>query len=80
MLTDLVDGAGRRDADAVRRQAHRLKGSCRIVGAVALATASQGVEDAAKTGAIDSDAIDAIVDLARRTCDAAPKPDARRSV
>jgi hypothetical protein len=45
---------------------------------VALATATQAVEESAKAGAIDRDAIDALVDLARRTCEQAPKPDARR--
>ncbi len=42
-----------RDADALRRAAHALKGSCLTVGAAAMAEGCKAIEARAKTGSID---------------------------
>lgn len=42
------------DQDNVERTAHRMKGSCRIVGAKALAEACAAIEQAARRGNMDS--------------------------
>ena len=42
------------DQDNVERTAHRMKGSCRMVGARALAEACAAIEQAARRGNMDS--------------------------
>lgn len=42
-----------RDADALRRAAHTLKGSVAVLGAEALTVAAEHVEDLAKAGRLD---------------------------
>ena len=52
LLEELRDGAGRGDAEAVRRAAHKLKGSCQNIGASWLATLASEIEQGETPAAI----------------------------
>ena len=59
-----------RDTDDVRRQAHRIKGAARIVGAREIARVSEGIETAAGDGRGDVwDALEQLVDRLERDLD-----------
>jgi HPt (histidine-containing phosphotransfer) domain-containing protein len=64
LLDDLRDALARDDAEAVRRGAHQLKGSCQNVGAGRLAALAAGIEQGA---APDVDGLEAVFVA---TCDA----------
>jgi len=54
-LSHVQDAAARGDTDALTKTAHKLKGSCLSLGAMAMADACKGVELAARDGQVDRD-------------------------
>jgi two-component system, sensor histidine kinase and response regulator len=65
LLADLRRAAGDEDAEAVRRAAHKLKGSCQNIGAARLAGLAAAVEHG--ESAPDADELERVFDA---TCDA----------
>ncbi len=67
LLADLRCGVQDGDAEAVRRTAHKLKGSCQNIGAARLAGLAAAIEKAESGPAPDVDGLDEVFDA---TCDA----------
>jgi CheY-like chemotaxis protein/HPt (histidine-containing phosphotransfer) domain-containing protein len=67
LLEELRAGADREDAEAVRRAAHKLKGSCQNVGASFLATLAEEIE---RTGDAGPPALDGLDRVFADTCGA----------
>jgi HPt (histidine-containing phosphotransfer) domain-containing protein len=67
LLEELRDGAGRGDAEAVRRAAHKLKGSCQNIGASWLATLASEIEQGETPAATG---IAGLEEVFEATCDA----------
>jgi two-component system, sensor histidine kinase and response regulator len=65
LLDDLRDALERDDGEAVRRAAHKLKGSCQNIGASRLAELAAGIEK----GEAEPDA-DGLEQVFEATCDA----------
>jgi signal transduction histidine kinase/CheY-like chemotaxis protein len=65
LLADLRQAAQAEDADAVRRAAHKLKGSCQNIGAARLAGLAAAIEQG--ESAPDADELEQVFDA---TCDA----------
>jgi CheY-like chemotaxis protein/HPt (histidine-containing phosphotransfer) domain-containing protein/two-component sensor histidine kinase len=69
-LAEVQDAAARRDTDALTKSAHKLKGSCLSLGAMAMAEACKGVEVAARGGQIDRDNLARLPSLMQSACHA----------
>jgi signal transduction histidine kinase/CheY-like chemotaxis protein/HPt (histidine-containing phosphotransfer) domain-containing protein len=69
-LAEVQDHAARRDTDALTKSAHKLKGSCLSLGAMAMAEACKGVELAARAGQIDRDNLARLPSLMQSACHA----------
>ena len=54
-IGQIQDAAARGDLDALTKSAHKLKGGCLSLGAMAMAEACKGVELAARDGQVDRD-------------------------
>jgi HPt (histidine-containing phosphotransfer) domain-containing protein len=67
LLVELRESAASGDAEAVRRSAHKLKGSCQNIGAGFMATLAADVE---RAGAAGEDALAGIEQTFDATCDA----------
>jgi PAS domain S-box-containing protein len=67
LLAELREGSARGDGDAVRRAAHKLKGSCQNIGASWLATLATDIEQG-KTP--EPDEIAGLEEVFETTCDA----------
>ena len=61
-LTSVREAAANRDAERLRRQAHRINGSSRMVGAREVRDLASRIENEATGGAPDWDLVDAILD------------------
>jgi CheY-like chemotaxis protein/HPt (histidine-containing phosphotransfer) domain-containing protein len=68
LIAELRDAAAGGDPEAVRRAAHKLKGSCQNIGATWMATLAREAETAGP--AVDVDALDAAFSATRKALDA----------
>jgi HPt (histidine-containing phosphotransfer) domain-containing protein len=67
LLADLRRAAEDGDAEAVRRSAHKLKGSCQNIGAARLAGLAAAIEKGESAPPFDADGLEEVFDA---TCDA----------